>query len=418
MKTAVGIYYFFAIYTQIPLKFLSVSVPMGVAFLAAPLLFLSSRGKFNRDQVMSLLNIIFVIILLASLQYFEGNPIAEYLDSSLLLIGSIGLGFLFYNAIRDVERQRLSETIFKILLVLLLGITLESLNVGFVSELSNAFRLYFFEGHMYTSDLRDIHLHGGVRPKFFTSEPSHVAKYLCVLIVSWWLVTDKINKNIVALVFSIVGVVALRSPQMLAIPIAFLVIYLCLPGISLKSRLLRIGVTLLLLAAVSWVTFILVFEFLPTRLVSILAGDDASLMQRLFAPLILAGATFVESPWVGFGAGASSSLDQVIQTHLGALVNANTSIDDLRSVASVFFAHWISFGLVGGLVLGFAYFRLLGKIIGAHGQILAVALISLFALQQGGYNGTRFWCFFFLVAAVIQKADFNTPHKSHGLPHV
>ena len=131
--------------------------------------------------------------------------------------------------------------------------------------------------------------------------------------------------------------------------------------------------------------------------------------------MILTEATFTTHPWLGYGVGSSASLDTIIKENLGMSLAGGTTFEQLRSVANAFFAHWISFGIFGGIVLGALYAKLLHELTGESGTFLAIALVSLFALQQGGYNGSRIWFFFFLVAIVIRRSNFPRLPLQHKI---
>lgn len=415
MNHLIGAYFFFAIYTSIPLIIGSTAIPNGASLLAAPLLIWVAKGKLVSSEFIIIVYIVVSILFLSTLHLFSGLAINAYFDSSLLLILGIVLGYLFFNAASFVETERLSKILLAVIVFIITGMIFEVSGFGYVAEISDLFRHYFFEGHMYTSDLRDISLHGGIRPKFFTSEPSHVAKYLCVFIVCWWLISQDRNKNYLVIFFTLLGTILLRSPQMVAIPVAFIAIYICRPNIGFKNRTIRFVLVFTLISLSVLFLYLMAREMLPARIFMILNGEDNSLYQRLFAPMILTEATFTTHPWLGYGVGSSASLDTIIKENLGMSLAGGTTFEQLRSVANAFFAHWISFGIFGGIVLGALYAKLLHELTGESGTFLAIALVSLFALQQGGYNGSRIWFFFFLVAIVIRRSNFPRLPLQHKI---
>ena len=81
-----------------------------------------------------------------------------------------------------------------------------------------------FKGNLYDADLRDIYFYGMIRPKLFTEEPSHVAKFYLICLFVWFSLSENKVRYIIMLLFTVLGIVLIRSHLVLIIiPITIIV---------------------------------------------------------------------------------------------------------------------------------------------------------------------------------------------------
>ncbi len=144
----------------------------------------------------------------------------ELVQSTLLLMASMLAGLGLFSELRTWSRRALESVLALTVVIVLVLACLEAYTP--FAQVSNAARelLYAADGQfLYSSDERDMFLHGTVRPKVFTQEPSHPAKYLAVAIAAWFLVTTQRRKMLISSALFLLGAYVLRSPSLIAGPI-------------------------------------------------------------------------------------------------------------------------------------------------------------------------------------------------------
>lgn len=302
--------------------------------------------------------------------------------SWMLLLLSLACGSIYAARLRDFGKVRIGQWFWWTAIILLVGAGLEI--SGPMKGLSDAFREVVYSDGLYTNDARDLANVGYVRPKLFTSEPSHLAKFflLCVVISS--LAKGKIFRHLVLLFFgfAILG----SSTVLLGLPILVAI------GVSkgLKTKRYRqvallggpIGFALALALGI-WA----VFDRLG------FGGNtiEASAFMRVVRPFLIAQLAFWEHPFVGFGMGSEALLSQ--QNKLASFAFR----DQLYAQSQV------SDG--SGVVWGSVHFAILPQL-GAIGTIAWLLILDALRAKLGTKRGI-FWTFYATYGIAV--GSLNTP---------
>jgi len=288
---------------------------------------------------------------------------------------------------------------------LFLVLTLAFLEIiGIIRPLSDAFRnLVFSNDILYANDRRDIQLIGHIRPKIFTSEPSHAAKIFLALAVSYSLLQKK-KFYLKTLSIHIVGMYIFGSPIVLAS--LFLSIYLKeFHELKFSTRILKYFVLLFLffLALIIWgdILFPGIYDRFSKAIIS---GGDGSVQQRIIFPYFTAYEVWKAG--LPFGVGISGK--EIVHNY-STLIQGG--IEMLKALGNNAIAHSaIYFGIIGTPL----FFILIGKFIRKFGHINNLSLIIIFFICgniMGGLETPRFWVLVGIIFAVYFKV-----HNSSVLP--
>ena len=146
----------------------------------------------------------------------------ERIKGFLQLFYSIIISLIFYLNIRKWEPRTICYLFLAFVILILFGTFLE-LFTDF-KDVSDDFRENVFKGNLYDADLRDIYFYGMIRPKLFTEEPSHVAKFYILCLFVWFSLSEAKYRYILMFIFTMLGIVMIRSHLILIIiPISIIV---------------------------------------------------------------------------------------------------------------------------------------------------------------------------------------------------
>lgn len=282
--------------------------------------------------------------------------------------------------------------------------------------------ILYSDRFIYASDLRDMELHGSFRPRVFTQEPSHVAKFVLGMILAWLAVSCLRFRLPIAFGFGAVAAWALRSPTLFAL----------LPGVVILSatRLemdwvrLRSGRLLVETAVVLVVVLGIIFagDILKLtgseRLARIANEEDASANIRFFGPLALTGAVWGDYPAFGAGIGGKELVhDHLIDVFSGLQGMRMERFQFGTSVGwgSAFFEFFIYHGIIGSIV-GLAGLALLSRAAG-HGRLLTtLLLLTLLMFNDSGFTSFRVWTYFGIITGALTLNAQN--QRRFGIPKV
>ncbi len=144
---------------------------------------------------------------------------------------------------------------------------------------------------------------------------------------------------------------------------------------------------------------------LSERLDVILAGSDDSFTIRVIAPIKIAWETITRYPIFGAGIGGREAIiDILLQTYLPIVMRIDIIYNRLLvGITSVFWLHWIFFGLVGGSLALLAIVKLMRCLSGGPLMFPAIVILG-FSHTMGAYVGPRYWSIFFIVLAATYLA--------------
>ncbi|MGZ0190674.1 MAG: hypothetical protein ACKVH0_22185, partial [Alphaproteobacteria bacterium] len=297
-------------------------------------------------------------------------------------------------ALRRVNAADLSRASLLFLCALLTGVVLE--RFAGLDGPSDVVRAALFPPDIvYAEDIRDRRIHGAVRAKLFTSEPSHVSKAF-VLGLLIWSVTARTRWRLpCSILLLAAGAILIRSPGVLVAGPAILVSEVCrLRNQAWMPVFLLLGVLLVPLALLAGEAAF------PERLAHAASGRDGSFLIRFTMPMEVMLRVWAEHPLFGLRFGAKESgipyalsAASDLSLNVEALLTTNAPLGNNGVLIGL-----IQLGAVGGLAFAgviAAYWRFTCR---RYWIFVTVALVSFMTLI-GGVNDPRFWGGFALLTA-------------------
>ena len=198
-------------------------VPRIVPFFCCAILAVQNRGFF-RNKELSLLYFIATVSTISTFLAFPTGLVLEKIKSLTYLIASIFGAYVIFDEIRAWPSSLQRKYFFSFSCVLAFGVTLEQL-VPTLKQSSDYFRFWNSET-AYSNDFRDVTLHGSVRAKFFSKEPSDVAKMFALTSMIWLSCSQSRLRYLVFWVLALLVVFAVRSPTAVVLVFLFGTFYL------------------------------------------------------------------------------------------------------------------------------------------------------------------------------------------------
>lgn len=417
------ILYLLGIYTEVHLYSDSnILVPSFVAGGAGLLLLIKNHQGIHFQHVKAIGTLVviiwFSVLIRTDVFFIERFKGAVQMTYSLLLV------YGFFLEVSMWKREQLAKLFYYLCLLIIIGCALE--NYTSFKALSDSFRVWAF----HISDLqhnlsRDISMFGRERPKLFTSEPSHVAKFLLFSITMWLALSEK-RRYIQALIISMVGILLIGSPILLLIIPNILVIVVYLEGNGISNLFKRMNMKRLLLY---FILALFIVGFLGYALLIVLAnrvdsmagGGEGSTIIRIQAPPLIAFDVIKENPLWGSGITALEMISEITFFHIREL--GISYIKDANEATNLitngFWLHWIQFGLLGGVLIILAIYQIM-KTIGVKHYLYCLFLILIFTQTIGGNVTVRFWTYIwgFFLTSVLVASDSrqNGERKLKKLP--
>lgn len=328
--------------------------------------------------------------------------------STALLIACIIAGLGLFFELRTWPRAMLCRWC-AIASVVVLGLGILEYLAPF-RELSDAARQFLYsddQQFLYAGDERDVTLHGVVRPKVFTQEPSHPAKFVAVVVTGWFLLSHRKNKATIALVGCILGYMILRSPSIMIGPA--MILYFSFFGQSRVTGERSVGkLSALVFALVAMVTFTDWIGIVPgTRAQAIASNADGSMVMRLLAPIAIAQGAIAANPLFGLGIGGKeAAVDMVFSIYAGfSQLDADWQFqqNDVFGWGSGLF-QFVSFcGILGSALFIAWLIRLCKRVLSPDWTSVLVIIVLTMAVD-GGFNMMRPWAYAFFLVATLHVA--------------
>ena len=401
--------YLLGIYTDVILYLTpTLFIPTVVAGFAGVLLLIKNRKRVRKSHLRPIFGLLFIALLTLFFAPNRGAYFTERLKGFISLSYALINAYALFLEMSRWDRGAVARIfgIFSILIIV--GCFFE--NYTDFKDTSDTFRSAVFREGVYDASYRDDAQFGIIRPKLFTSEPSHVAKFFLFSVTMWLAVTQRRKKYLKFIAMTVCGFFLIRSPTvLLAVPSALLLfVYLDYGGVRnlLRSAGIEGKFKLSILGISLGIGLIIAFQtILAPRLRLIMIGRDTSFIARILAPPVVTYYTLKKSPFFGAGvAGKEAIMAEIMTTFInfGMLQNMRRlqSQDNLiNQIANVFWLHWIYFGLIGGILAAYMLGRLM-KNLGVKHYILCTTLILMFSQTMGAYVGARIWTFAFTIFLV------------------
>jgi|GEM_PF-5435837 len=311
---------------------------------------------------------------------------AGFATSFLVFLASLCLMLGAFAGLRQWTPPGFVRLTLAALLLILAGAAAERwLGLGAVSDAVR--EALYPQDITYAADRRDQLLYGGIRPKLFTTEPSHIAKFYVLMLLAWY-ATARTSWRVPGLYALLAGgVLLVQSPTVLVALPACWIADLC------RSRgglgWLLAAVAALLLAPLALVAGESLFA---GRLAHILSGQDTSFLLRIVLPFEVMARVWSDYPLFGLGFGAKESgIPYAIAAahHLGldaGILIATTSPIGNNGLA----IGLIQLGAVGSLAFAASLLAFWRFACGDHWPFAATGMLG-YLLLIGGVNDPRFW---------------------------
>lgn len=351
-----------------------------------------------------------IVCLLIAIAMASGDGALQRVASSVLLVYSVWIGYAAFVGLNAMGLRKTSRMFMMLLLVLIVGSLLEL--YGGVKPLSDAFRRSTNSWRwIYDSDVRDLSSYGGLRPNFFASEPSVLGIIAGYSLLFWFLSASHFRSRRLALamVLSAFTFLVIRSPTMLVCTAAVVIFYLSEWPAGYKvsrARCTAFGIGAL-------IAIVLVPSIIAANTEY---GQTGSFLMRTLGPAIVAKTVLQDFPLFGVGLGGREVLMKEIisgYSSSGAFAQfpyllqgaATGTMSTNHLITNQFWEFWIYFGLVGGALIIFALWHLLGKL-GVPNRFLVLCTSALIMTTSGGINVPMGWVGLFSIAVLYRNHWF------------
>lgn len=407
--------FFIGLYTGVFFYFSStLFLPFGICGVCAPIMVWRRKSSFTLYKAMPLISIYaitFIGILFAPGFEFY---LSEYMKGLVQLVYSSMVGLIMLLYFVKWEPKNISKLFYAFILIVLIGTLIENYVPPF-KAVSDSFRSTIFHSGVYENDIRDVYLYSNVRPKLFTSEPSHVAKFYLLSLFAWFSLSTNKRRYLELLLFTIAGYLSIRSPIIiLIIPLIIIIEMFYNDKVNINSIFRKdrplIQKSLLFALIISLLLMFLSFSFLlKIRINKTLKGEDESFSIRIAGPALIAAETIKKYPLWGAGVTGKESIADIIEKIYSKL---NVIYYSLYSFASnAFFMFFIYYGIVGSCLVLFCM-RVLLKRLGITRLCFVILSIIVFGQIMGAFVGPRVWCYAFIVLLIAKFKSKETNKRN------
>jgi hypothetical protein len=345
------------------------------------------------------ISVIGIIFAPASQKYFF-----EHLKGLIQLIYSTGLCLFFFLNIRQWSKKSISRLFSLFIIFILLGSFLELYtNLKIVSD---NFRHAVFPGNLYETDIRDMFLYRHIRPKLFTSEPSHVAKFFVLATSIWYATSTFMRKRISIILIMVLGSMLIRSPITLVLFIfvsSFEIMVHSNQEIGFSNmfnRLILRNRLFFILFASTLIAVLFIILNQSKRIELVVEQRDQSFICRVIGPVLIAKNTVTRYPFFGIGiTGKEAMADIIFDSYIDLGVRNNISVHSNYNFVSLFFCYY---GLLGSFTFIVLLLCLMRSIEVNHKKFVFIMII-VFGFTMGAFVGLRTWMFIFSLFLISQK---------------
>ena len=382
-------------------------IPYVICGLTAPYFLFKNRHELNPSYFTPLIYL-YAVTMVGMV--FAPEPFEEFFErfkGIIQLIYSSSVAFLFFIHMRKWEPELVSKLFMGFVIFILIGTILEVYTP--FKYLSDEFRHMVFPRGVYEADFRDLSLYGQIRPKFFTSEPSHVAKFYILSLFVWFALSKNAWRYMIYIFLIAGGLIIIRSPIIvLSIPLALGVEIFLRKSINLssivtkKKPVIRGSLAVLIIISVLFLTIAL-NTILAQRTRTAIAGMDGSFAGRITGPALIALNTVKKYPLWGAGITGKEAIADVI---FDSYWSIGFKKYEVYSSSCNFIALFISYyGVLGGVLFLVGFIVLLRRLGIGNGMFVTLSIL-IFSQTMGAFVGLRTWGFVFIVVLVASYSQY------------
>jgi len=411
----IAVLYLFGVYTGANIyRGGGLLVPSFIAGIGGFLL-LAKNWRYARLQQIQIIAAVAMVVCL-NLVFREADALfMERLKGWFQLVYSLLIGYGFYLEVYRWDKKDIAKLFFYFSIAIIVGCVFERFTP--LKGVSDSFRSTFLHAGVASHHLvRDLAIFGSERPRLFTGEPSLVANFLLFSIAMFLALAEEKKKYLKAILLSIMGLSLIGSPILLLIaPIVFLVlVYLENRGLTRFLTIVNAKkiLTIYILVTLSGgFIFYATSKVLAARLKKKDFLSESSTIIRIVAPPLIALDAVKRYPVLGTGVTAIEMIEEDIRERLlelGAFVPDKANLATYLS--NSFWAHWVQFGLITGLLLFWLYYLFM-RALGARHYIYCLFFILVFAQTAGVYVTPRLWIFFYGIVLTSAVATRTTNYN-------
>jgi hypothetical protein len=379
-----------------------------LAFLATLGIFMANYAKISfRVVLWFVITLILMTIIGLVASTFSGGDYDESFRATCNFIYDIFTGLGVYFALIQLGRLKIQRIFLIVLLVLIAGSILEVAGIG--KSISDEFRASVVKTHLYEKNERDIEDYGGIRPKFFASEPSALGMSIAISFYLWFSAVrrPKLKHYTMAFLLLAVALYAVRTPV-----IVFGIFAYALTACVTRQRkggwkdhLYRFIPPAYALGAVLAPSVFLGLFLSASAPAYMMTG---SFFSRMIGPFYVAKNVLISQPLFGIGLMNPDALNHATisaYSSTGGLTHVDPGgLDLLGSVmVNAFWLTFVSFGACGTIILALLV-RWMLRILKVPTSFAAVSLVVCFTFWQSTarINSPHAWLTFFAVAAICK----------------
>jgi len=409
--------FYVAYYLEISIVYNEVAVfPFFGCVCLALLILVFNRHRVQSADITALGFIFLIYFSSAAVHYGDSEELTRRLSSLANGCLVLLLGYCWCLALTGLPSTRIARMALGIAVFITAYAALEQFEL--FRQLSNELRSWVYPRGVYDQDTRDIALYGAVRPKVFLREPSLVGINLGLALSVWLLVQRPVSltRLAVTLAWLVGAVFVIRSPT-LAIFAAICIYGFLNYSLPRRDLVNVIGISSVVAVFMLPGLSLVVSELFGGVFERITAGW--SFYLRLIGPYKIAQAMLVENPLFGFGIGASQVLLSEVQSTYASLsaiagmkdFDQSVSIRPELFITNAFWHYWIVFGVASGLILLFAFSRLL-RALYVKSPLFILVSFCLASQTLGGITGI--WISFILFTYISVDVVRGTQVASRG----
>ena len=360
--------------------------------------------NFNDLSIYQLLPIFFIIIVtFCGVLCATGMSefFLERMKGLIQLSYSLFISYIFYLNLIKWKPSNICNIFLIFIILILFGTFFE--NFTSFKEISDSFRHSYFNENIYEADLRDIYFYGIIRPKLFTLEPSHVAKYFSLCLFVWFSLSKNRLRYLYICIFVILGLFLIRSPIILIIIPISLTIEIFFRNkmkyyVNKKEKILIIEKSFaVLIILITIIGLLSVNTILEKRMNEIFSGYDDSFGVRFIGPVLIAVEVLKEYPVWGAGITGKEAISNIIDE---VYYNLNVNYYNIYSFSTnIIFSFLIYYGFLGSMLFGSGVYILI-KRMKISPIFFLITIFVIFGQTMGGFVGLGAWGYFFLIASV------------------
>lgn len=408
------------IFTNLGLSVQGFHVPGSYGYLLAGAILLITNIKLPLKELARIFFIISGTIILTLLSQIQHGISQYFLNSTILLTASISSALVFYRYIITLEGTSINQTLGRCIPFVLLLSALET-HTPIGTLFHKTSQLLYGDAYIYTDTVRDILLHGSVRPKLISQEPSHLAKLYSVILVGWYLTSQRKDRIVYFFGGITAGILIIKSPSLI---LALLLIsFIKIPSqVRLKESTARTALTCIIAAILTTiiaVTGFLIFDINVenNRIAHILTLQDSSAIIRFAGPLLLAVELAKEGVLFGVGLGGKEIARETLISIYSQFDTINMTRFELNPNAgwgSAFLEIPIFYGIIGSCWFFFTFLSLAKQTSGLE-KFKTLPLFALVFSFDAGFVSMRPWAYFFILMAFIHisKSTVSTTPNSN-----